>query len=842
MNRKLFFVGSLTAIFIFGLFGRISAQNIPIGLRNFIKEYSEYSSLSKYSFDERSITYNDTVKESFESLFYNSSDSSFVFNDIYQVGDFPKYITVKRYCELIDSLYNKGFKTYVYSLKLKRSYREKGNTLYELTLVKNNTIEFRHRRTITAYYQPFVKLKLSIIYDNAKYKILRIEPANSSLLPEYWACELLPQSLKLGAGFGNSSLNMKTNPNTMSGISYSAGNEMDLSLTANWDLAGNNNFKLGLFSGLYYGNVKNIGLKVNRYYEEVSSTDIDSYPYILQIEARDIEQKYDIKILSVPLGVSFNYAFKSSWKEVPESMKSIKNYSDFKNYYPVRPGISIELNAGLKYHLVNSSKVIDNTGTYSYSGRYKIWNPQLSDSSTVTISDLPEYGFFSDTTFSNQSTNTVFKESYLGVFSELYVKISLNQIFEIYAGPSAGFALTDVNEKNAQFILSEKAGEANNLMSARSFGLSNFGFNAGVVLNLKPTRQNFFKYAKLSRAGDDFEKASGFDRFEINISSRADRNVDIKKLPALLHGDWLKKPKKYRMPLNKSRSLKIKYPEKWLLTESGSFTIYKPFGYDVLLEDCPEKNNVNDPLIRFKLSDLINDKTGCVSDDELSIYVKKLPDFNFVYVSLLREQGDDLSSSAAKNRRERIADLLKEQVNEARKSNKEILIYLSAFVHNPIVYCNFDLNLTENMKWEGNQIIISKPMGDKVTVTVFKVDEFGKFKENLINRYVSNIADVEAEKRNLLNVKELLNLNARLNSERRFVSYNYIPFDVSFYKQRKTIKPFILEFISYIESEYGFDAETDESRYMINVYVSRDQYKDQQLIPVLETNHKVKKY
>ncbi len=80
---------------------------------------------------------------------------------------------------------------------------------------------------------------------------------------------------------------------------------------------------------------------------------------------------------------------------------------------------------------------------------------------------------------------------------ELTVSYPVNEVFELYAGPVLQFSITNVNETTDNFMLSRSAGQLQNLLASADAKVSNLAFNAGIIMNIKPVRKEYYKYPSI---------------------------------------------------------------------------------------------------------------------------------------------------------------------------------------------------------------------------------------------------------------------------------------------------------------------------------------------------------
>lgn len=797
-------------------------QDIPPALRDFLIQYGKTSSLSRDFIDEQVYKIDEIVVDSFQAMF--ESPQTIVFNDVYHsksdTGYIPEYISVEKYCDLIKTHYPEGFQTFTYSPRLIKTKRISKNTsLYEIVIDKYiRIVDFLTDNPPQAYFDPFVELKLSIIdQGNMDYKIIMIEENRDALANHLWTSKVIPQSVKLYGGFAGGNLSFNNIPENVKNLEDKDITENHLGLGLSWDISGNKNFKFGLLAGIELTKVKG-EIDITSYSDMIPMVDIDNYPYKRIIKAQRISQQFDYNALSIPVGLHFDYSFNSSWRDIA------KNPEFAKKRFPSKRNIRLSMDVGISYNNVSVSNISDNSGIYSYTGKYQIYNPETQDSSTIIVSNQPEYGFYSDTSFSSGDVESSIAKNYISGFARINVSYPLTQNIEVFLGPYINFSLNDINEVDDNFMLSSKLNEVNDVMSLTGTKLSGYGINAGVTFNIKPAKNFYYKYPDMPKPGrTDTDRDRGFTDYSPYQTGRfyIVPNSGIKeKLIAIKNANWLKKPKSIKYRANKTKKIGIKYPKGKSDLESAELTFLKPFGIDIRLTNCPEiENNVNDPALVIPYTKLI-DYDYCFENNQIKMDVERLKDFNFIYVTFIGKK----SSAARKD----VVNKLRKLLKSANNNNQEILIYVSTEIDQPVVLVNFEFDS------EG-----------RTSFPVYNMNNKEDFFQKIEREINSNIMDYKDDIHNIENVlKGEFLLGQRLNANRRFVNFDFFMTDAEkAYRIPNYIdesnNSIIQNLILELTRMYCLDVPSDRNQYDVNVYILRNQRIGEIKVPINECNNNI---
>ncbi|MDY0286035.1 MAG: hypothetical protein WC151_01245 [Bacteroidales bacterium] len=808
------------AVLAFLLFpvGKAFSQELPPGLRNFLITFSESSSLGKYDPDLMVNRIDERVIDQFMESFV--SPDAMVFNDVYHRPGRFEYVTVQAYCDIIAEQYPQGLRTFVYSPELLKVVHKNESILYEIEVEKFLDIDFGMDNPPRIYFDPFTRLKLSVLYNGDSYRILMIEESRSALAPGHWVNRMVPQSVALQGAIGSNTMKVTKSPESYGDFSSGVGTVKSTGLQLKWDVMGHHQWKAGILAGVEYQGQKS-RLLLDSYFWKIQATDRDGYSYQRFINASNVQQDYAMNLISVPLGLHFNYAFGQKWKPLA------KRVHEARKRYPVKRNFRLGFDVGVKLNYLTSSIVADNRGTYSYTGKYAFWNNAISDTSYLIVDDLPEYGFFQDTTFRAGDLPSEYNDFNLSAFTAINIYYPVTPSIELYLGPVLNFSLTAVNSPDDNLLLSSEVGQSMNFLTNNQVTHRSIGIQGGLVFNIKPPKNEYYPYPKLNKT-ELYKPTKSSVKYRGSKQKAAftlaTSSTFRQKLRVELTGEWMTRPEKIRITSGRSKRIKVKVPSDPTMRASGELSIRKPFGVEVQLVDCEKYNDVNNSRLLLPL-DTILASSGCIVNRQLNLAVEKLPPFNFVYVTL---KGRDDA-----NARKDLVNELRKIYRKARFEDEEILIYISTEINRPVVFCNFDVPDSQHLQFK-----------------IFDATGFDEFVGEVTNKYNSAIEDYEEDIHNLQKVMgESFSIDQRLNAARRYVNFYFLPVDVTYYRIPGYIESsdnsIIQDLILSLTNTYCLDVPVANKQYNVFVHLRADQYKEISMgkgIPVNECNNQIVLY
>jgi hypothetical protein len=780
------------------------AQKVPFEVRNFLLDFEKVVDLGDFDTALLTNQFSTAAAEKFTNFFINKE--ILIYNDIAQVKGAATYINPGDYVKKVSELYPIGLSVYISDTKILDVKEYSTYSLYVVEIQKTMLIDNMLQNRPEQHFQTPVRLIMYIIRytENSGIKITGIEAAGNAINNKTTYNGFQPDRIELNYHYNAYNLNFKDIPEQYSGQDGS-GHQNRIGLLLDWDLSGKKNLTYGLATGLFYDKTK-FSTELASYTDRpIPMTDKDGLNYKKLISGTDIQQDNTMSQLTIPVYFTLRYELNPHWKKMDIKQTSSKSLA-------YRRGVSFNFRIGphFQYHVSDASDPY--TGTFNYSGQYRFFNPLTSDSSTVIISDLPEYGFTSDTTFSSSNPNLNYQKFNFGISTQLNVSFPIFRYLDFYIGPSLFFNLSNLAETSDDFVLSREIGENNSLASGAKSSAVAYGFNAGLVLNLHAPRVPYSSVNMPEKAKNQFKAKTAYTlekgslmKMALNVNVRNESNLMNKKvrIPYEITTDWHKHPAKGSFTGNKTHILKYDFPQSTgNLNFKSSMLIEKPFGYDVKCADSIAINNVNQPSLTISLESL-NKLVG--SRQPLDLTVSKLPTFNFIYISLY-------NVNETMEQRKSIVGLVRQIGNEAIYNQEELLVYLSSEAGKPIAYCNF-LSSTEDLP-------------DNI------VTDWDRFLYKLEEEYNSQDLIYEDDIKNIDQIlNPMMNLDERANAERRYVKYSFIVNESDkYYGIDPEVQSDIRSLIYFMSNKYCAKIPFRADQYSFNVYLT-EKYKNERKSP-----------
>lgn len=780
----------------FGSSGILNAQNVPFEVRNFLADYERVVDISEFDDSDTMPTnrFSAAAAEKFTNFFL--SKETLIFNDIAQDEDMSLYITPAEYIKKVSELYPIGLYVYISDAEIIDVREYSSYILYIVEIEKTIYIDnmLRTNRPVPKFNSPVRQIYYIIGYSNSPgIKIIGIEAKGTAADNKTAYNGLVPDKLEFNAHFNAYNLNFKDIREEYAGLDGS-GNQTRFGLLLGWDLGGKKSFRYGLASGLLYDKV-NFSTDLESFADRpIPAVDIDNYPYRKIITGHDISQSNSLDQLTLPVLFSMNWEFPPKWGN-----KYVKRSFTGDLAYKRGIGINFRIGPHIQYNLSGKSDPYE--GTFSYGGSYRFFNPVVQDSTTIIIDNLPEYGFVNDTTFTDNSSVASYSKINIGFSTQLNVSIPIYKSLEFYFGPSLYYNFSGLAETTEDFILSGRIGEINPFITAAKTSSLSYGVNAGLVLNLHAPRVPYSSIELPDIAKDRYKVKTAYTlendnrmKMALNVNLIAGKSMEMERqaINYQIQSDWAKKPTKGKFAGFKTHILKYEYPKiAGKVTFKSDLVIEKPFGYDVVCNDTIAFNSVNTNPLVIPLDNL---NRLAENRQSLDLTVNRLPDFTFVYVSLYNK-------FETLEQRRKIVELVRDLGNNAIINQEELLVYLSSEAGKPIAYCNFASreDLPENVVTDWQEFLYKLK------------EEYGS--QNLI--YEDDIRNID----NILN--PILNLDERMNAQRRFVNFNFIVNDPEKYygydSERLSDTRALIHFLS---DKYCSKIPFRSSQFNFNVYLT----------------------
>jgi hypothetical protein len=790
--RKLFWKICLVAFSL--SFASLNAQNVPFEVRNFLLDYEKVVDIGEFDTAILSNRFSAVAAEKFTNFFINKE--ILIFNDIAQEKGIPLYISPAEYVRKVNELYPVGLYVYISGTKILDVKEYSSYSLYIVEIKKTMYIDNMLENAPDQKFQSPVSLIYYIIRYNSTsgIKIIGIEAKGTASSNKTLYNHFIPDKIEFNAQFNSYKLNFGDIRSEYSDLK-SSGNQNRFGILLGWDLGGKKGFRYGISSGLYYDKT-NYSTDLESYTDRpIPSIDKDGYPYKKIITGAKIDQSNSMSHVSLPVYLNFNWELPAKWGN-----KYTKR--SFTNDLAYKRGININFRIGphLQYHLSGSNDPY--SGTFSYGGQYTFYNPAIQDSATIFIDNLPEYGFVGDTSFTTSATALKYQKLNIGLSSQLNISFPINKSLEFYVGPSLYYNFSGIAETEDDFILSGQIGENNSLASSSKTTSVAYGINAGLVLNLHAPRVPYSTIRLPEVSKDKYKVKTAYTlekdnqmKMALNVNLIRGSGMETERKVRIgyqVQSDWMKKPAEGKFSSFKTYSLKYNYPKiVGKLNFKSDLVIEKPFGYDIICSDTLASNSVNTNPLIITLDNL---NRLAESHQPLDLTVARLPNFNFIYVSLYNK-------NETLEQRRKIVELVRDLGNNAIINQEELLVYLSSEANKPIAFTNFVSgdDLPENIITDWQNFL-------------YKLEEEYNSQDLIYEDDIRNIDEI---------LNPILNLDERANAQRRFVNYHFIVNESEkYYGIDAERQSDIRTVIYFISNKYCSKIPFKSSQFTFNVYLT----------------------
>lgn len=349
------------------------------------------------------------------TFFYN--DRVEVFNDL---SDYhPSYLTLYQYMGVYDSIKSRkhDFGFYHYNLKLTGIQNRLYYDIIHIELVKeivdnsiypeNEILEIDVSNIIDAN-----RLNFTIIYNKfdpqSRFKILKIELADQSLIPSAWHRREVPDELRFSAGPVFSSFSGATNLDIDS--KHGFGFRASAAITNRF--AGGLNYSLSWSAGIGATYLKS---DWSMPFDSIRET-FPGQDFQTEVIAKSISQDLSLMYLDLPIGISARY-------------------------FPLKK-LSFTLNAEIMpWYLISSDyNVIE--GDINYSGYYT-YNNQL-----FHFTNMPTPYGFKDVTGADNNRGVSMKDFGANIGLSFQINYQITNYLDAFVKPSWITSLTELTEKN----------------------------------------------------------------------------------------------------------------------------------------------------------------------------------------------------------------------------------------------------------------------------------------------------------------------------------------------------------------------------------------------------------
>lgn len=566
------------------------------------------------------------IKSDFNKFYYN--DNVEVFNDLTDV--LPEYITYREYVEVLDSIKSKNpkFDFYHYNLELVKQQTGHYYDIVHIRLLKeivDNTIIVERNIDSTTFISSNL-LDFTLVFskfENAgEFKILRVEKANSSMLPDAWYRKTVPDEVRIA--MGPSFVNFTNVSNDQISITNDIG--FDGSVTVLNRFAGGANYTAYWFAGVGATYINSNWLLQYDSTEVANQVDNFGDAYTRRIVSTGIDQDINMLYLKAPLGVAFRM-FNST-------------------------GFSLTFSGEIAPRYLLSSNYITNSGDVTYSGIYtETVNGQNYPFYLTNLGSLEknDYDFFEMQ--ARKSENEINFEKF-GISAGFSVQASyrVGNHFDVFIAPSWRWGITNMFAGSEPKVLALNNWEAAPVIELEN----NVNFNhttieAGIIFRLnnvvKPfIRKTHFKDQVRQSQKANFEKYMvnkiPFDPYEYAESQKKTITVNIEKelkntAPGINYA-FSREQGIANKELKPGKRNKIK------VTHQGMF-MFKPFGFEINTQLSPRFNTYDEIL-----SDSLNAAY-------LDLEMTRLKDLNVSIVMNMNDTRSDLRNKIIQTYRNNVS-------------------------------------------------------------------------------------------------------------------------------------------------------------------------------------------
>lgn len=579
---------------------------------------------------EEAINTPDFSKNNLSRFYYNNQVE--VYNDL--TSGLPLYIPNFLYLQVLDSLKGEkpGLGFFHYDLKLRKKqiglyfdivHFQLMREIVDNSVFKVDTLPIDSANVIGCNTFDFTVVFNKFEGDGV-FKILKIENADESLMPDAWHKNLIPDEIRVS--MGPSFVNFNSSANDQ--VTTKNSNGFDAGVTIENRFAGGKNVAVSWFLGVGATYI-NSNWALNYDSTEVGNQEDYYYDsYTRRIVSNNIEQDMNMLYLKVPLGVSVRL---------------------FNPY-----GFSLSFRGEIAPHYLLSSNYKVNNGEITYSGTYTETIGGVDYPFHLTnLGDL--YDFHTGTATKNTRGINLEKFGATVGFS-VQASYKVGRHFDVFIAPTWRWGITDLlDNSTGTNLISLDNWEANPIIEMEN----NPNFNvtsieAGVIFRLnnivKPfIKKTNFKNTERKKQKDNFEQylvdqiqisyeIPEYEKKQRKIIDIQESDITKNKYPGKIKYSNFPKSgiEKNYLKAGKKNRLKTKYQALFL---------FKPFMYDLYSTNYKEKYNANHKV----LFDSLN-------NDNTYLEMSYLPDLN---VNIVMDM-----NSGVKGIRDKIIDNYRKSVNK----------------------------------------------------------------------------------------------------------------------------------------------------------------------------------
>lgn len=494
------------------------------------------------------------------SKFYYNRDVE-VYNDL--APDYPENLTNFQYLQLLDSVKGKHPEIAFYHYNLE-FLKKKTGTYYDIVhvrllreVVDNSIYKVEKLPIDSVNVIESNMLDFTMLFNkfdkNNEFKILKIEKADQSMMPDAWHRKLMPDEVKVSLGPSFSNFNLDDNNPIPINNKYG----YNAAVTYHKRFAGTRNIAVSWFLGIGASYI-NSTWSLN--YDSVDIAAVDNFgdSYTRRIISKNIDQDINMLYLKVPLGIS------------------VRLFNPH--------GFSMTFNGEIApAYLLNSDYSVKN-GNITYSGIYDetIGNNTYS----FHLENMAGgYDFYDQEASKNQSGIDL--NDFRGMVGlSIQANYRIGKYIDLFIAPAWRWGITDLVEKST--MVSEYDWQVNPLIEQdKTINYNTASIEAGLIFRInnivKPfVKETKFKNRERSEQKENFREYL-VDRIPYNVKTYDKKQltkVDIYKV-----NDNHDYPNRIKYAFGPNTGierdkLKIGRRNRVRTIKKGLFML-KPFGYDL---------------------------------------------------------------------------------------------------------------------------------------------------------------------------------------------------------------------------------------------------------------------
>jgi hypothetical protein len=582
---------------------------------------------------ERTVNATKFDQRKFTDFYYNTNVE--VYNDL--SSDLPEYIPFKEYLAEFETLKTRepGYKFFHYNLELLRQQEGNYFDIVHIRLLKEIEIDTTKKNISNSIKIDSSFLDMTLLFNkfandgDGVFKIMKIEKAKSSLRPDAWHKNIIPDEVKVS--LGPTFINHRKLNNQAISTSNNYGFEANVSIQNR--ITGGQNLALSWTAGIGIARVNSSWALSKDDTTLLNQEDdyLDEYTRI--ISSRNVKQDLTYSYLKVPIGLTLRLFNDQSF--------SLSLAGNFSPYY------------------LFSSNQQTNHGSIRYSGKYTI------DNTDFILSEVNGYDYFEKLAVTGRE-HVQFSEFGATAGITVQANFAISRRIDVFVAPSWNWALTKMLESNTNTnLLSYSDWEANPIIEQEpDIRFNKTSIQAGVIFRLNNIVKPFIEPTRFKDAERKQQKDS-FDKYLVNqipYDPPKYEKPQLKKVNLLPSSNNYKRYNgkvKYAFSIEsgiEGKKIKSKKNNRIRASHHGLF-LFKPFGYDIY------SASYNPDYNAFK-----NVYVDSLEQNPVDLKIRHYPDLNINIVMGLNKE-----TNSENNVRMKIIDAFKKNlpINE----NEQCALY-----------------------------------------------------------------------------------------------------------------------------------------------------------------------